>query len=462
MKERAFYLILSIITLLSFALRFYKYDKVPPINEAFDEIHYAWGGATWIRESIPRSWSNLDSYENVTYLQRYGINWRIVSPLIEKPPLYFLLSGLLVVLSKPPDIFSTGHDVIRILPLFLSLPTVFLMALLARKIFNWQIGIISGLIFATTPAIILANRMSLTENLLTPLVLISMLIVTGNYSNKLRSSIYAGIISTFAILTKQIGVSVAVAISLIFFQRKQFKNGFAVLILAIIGFIIYLLFGAYYDWKLFLSLQQDVHIGHTLSGVPEIIADIFRFPTIGPKNRPFLDGAILLGYILLFASPLWFLKNENSKSPRSIFLIFPFIYLLFLAVGESGSGAFTFFGWYLYPLFPFLIILVAKLLYDFYHKPTFPIAALISLVIGSSAIRFLFLNFDRQYHYLWQYSYILLIILIMTSVLTNRRSAKILMIALFTIFICVNVLTAFNLEKIYSNVAVSDKSLQGF
>ena len=134
MIKKCFFLILSLITLFSFYLRFLNYDSVPPANEAFDEVHYAWGGATWIREGAPRSWSNFDSYKNIEYIQRYDIQWRIVSPLIEKPPLYFLASGLTVILSQTENVFDVSHKIIRVLPLLLSILTVFLVGLLARKI----------------------------------------------------------------------------------------------------------------------------------------------------------------------------------------------------------------------------------------------------------------------------------------------------------------------------------------
>ena len=75
MKKKTFYLIILLITTFSFYLRLKDYDKVPPINEAFDEVHYAWGGATWIKNGIPKSWSNFDSYKNVEYLEKYGIRY---------------------------------------------------------------------------------------------------------------------------------------------------------------------------------------------------------------------------------------------------------------------------------------------------------------------------------------------------------------------------------------------------
>src|SRR3989304_7915906 len=126
MKNNTFLLLLALITVFGLFLRLIDYDKVPPPEEDFDELHYAWGGATWIKEGIPKSWSNFDSYTNVEYLERYGIRWRVVSPLVEKPPLYFLLSGLTVIASGIKDVFSVSHSVIRILPIVLSVFTIFL------------------------------------------------------------------------------------------------------------------------------------------------------------------------------------------------------------------------------------------------------------------------------------------------------------------------------------------------
>ena len=158
MKRKSFLILLALITVFGLFLRLIDYDKVPPPGEAFDEVHYAWGGAIWIKEGTPKSWSNFDSYTNVEYLERYGIKWRIVTPLIEKPPLYFLLSGLTVIASGVNDIFSVSHSVIRTLPIIISIFTIFLTGLFASRIFGNQIGLLSVLIYATVPTIILANR----------------------------------------------------------------------------------------------------------------------------------------------------------------------------------------------------------------------------------------------------------------------------------------------------------------
>ena len=188
-----------------------------------------------------------------------------------------------------------------------------------------------------------------------------------------------------------------------------------------------------------------------------MVSAIFRFPTIGPKNHLFLDGTILLGYVLLFSSAFW-LKEKRYQ----LFLAFPYVYLLLLALGQSGSGAFTFFGWYLYPLFPFLIILVAKIFYDFWRKSEIFPAVLVSLIVGSSTIRFLFLFADRKFHYLWQYSLTILILVILILPLIKVKTAKAVMLSLFVLFLVVNILIIFNLDSIYQLIAINDQSLKGF
>lgn len=450
MKNKTFLILLTLITAFGLFLRLIDYDKVPPPDETFDEIHYAWGGATWIREEVPRSWSNFDSYTNVEYLERYGIRWRVVSPLIEKPPLYFILSGITVIASGIEDIFSVSHSVIRILPIILSVFTIFLTGLLASRIFGYQIGLISALIYATGPTIVLVNRMSVTENLLTPLALLAFLGI-ANFKTKISQTqlLFLGIISTLSFLTKQIGISVTASLILIFVQLKRTKYALVISLFGLLGIIIYLLIGVYYDWNLFLSLQKDVRIGHTLSGLPEMAESIFRFPGIGPKNHPFLDGTILAGYILLFSAPLWILKEKKENFSGYLLLTFPFIYLLLLVLGQSGAGAFTFFGWYLYPLLPFLAAVLAKFFFDFYEKPQFLSLILLNIIIGSSIVRFIFITVPRQYQYLWQYTFIVLFLLSLGTLYRQRKIQKLFLIGLFAVFILVNIYTILNIRQIY-------------
>ena len=74
MKNKTFLILLALITVFGLFLRLIDYDKIPPPNEAFDEVFYAWGGASWIAEGVPKSWSWFEDYKNYTYINQYGIN----------------------------------------------------------------------------------------------------------------------------------------------------------------------------------------------------------------------------------------------------------------------------------------------------------------------------------------------------------------------------------------------------
>lgn len=462
-RNNLFYLVLSLICVLSLFIRFINYDITPPINEAFDEVYYAWGGVSWIKEGVPKSWSWFDDYRNYTFINQYGIQWRIVWPVIEKPPLYFLLSGFSLVVMGFNN-YQIPHSAIRILPLILSISTIYLTGILSSKVFNRKVGLISAALYGVLPTIVLANRMSLTENLLTPFVLLSaiLLVKERKLKNKYNTTILIGVLSFLSILTKQIGAAVALWVILIYFLQKEWKKLYIGVVSGIIAVVTYLIFAAYYDLELFIKLQQRWRIAHTLSSLPEVITNIFRFPVIAAKNHPFVDGTIFLGYILLFSSPLWIRINFKKYFSLGILLTFPFIYLLLLTIGESGAGAFTFFGWYLYPLFPFLVILCAKIFYDFWQKPKVSIAALLLLFVGTSLVRFAFLNLPRDFHYLWQYSYIFLVLITFAIFLPYKKFSKVIMISLFIIFLIVNIVTDLNLPSIYENVALNDTSLSGF
>src|SRR3989344_4874930 len=451
MKNKTLLILLALITAFGLLLRLMDYDKIPPPDEAFDEVFYAWGGASWIAEGIPKSWSWFEDYKNYTYINQYGINWRIVWPVIEKPPIYFLLSGLTVLASGYTNYFQVPHTIIRILPLILSVFTIYLTGFLASKIFNKPIGLISALIYVTVPTIVLANRMSLTENLITPLMLLStvFLIKENKNKNRYKFTLIIALLSFLSLLTKQVGIVIALSAGLIYFMQKDWRKIYIIFAAALIAAGMYLTIATYYDLGLFFKLQQQWRIAHTLSSLPEVAGNIFRFPTIGQKNHPFVDGAMLLGYIFLFSSFLWLKLDSKKDFPLKVFLIFPFLYLLLLTIGESGAGPFTFFGWYLFPLFPFLAIVLAKFLWNFYKKPQLLSLILLNIIIGSSIIRFIFITVPRQYQYLWQYAFIMFFLLSLGVLHRQRRVQQFFLIGSFAIFILVNVYTVFNMREIY-------------
>lgn len=452
---KKFFVLLFLITIVGLGLRLKDYDKVPPTDEDFDEVHYAWGGATWISDGVPKSWSNYASYKNLDFIERYGIRWRLAWPIIEKPPLYFWLSGINVLLFRPADIFSVSHKVIRILPLSLSVFSIILTGLLAARLFEPGIGIAAALLYSIIPTIVLANRMSLTENLLTPLLLMASYLLTfigSRFTRKIIYPVSLGLIAFFAVLTKQVGVAVVIPIVLVLFLKKQWKGMLIVLGFTFLGFLVYMAVGIFYDLRLFIALQNDLKI-HTLSGLPELIQSIFRYPGVSAKNRLFYDGSMLLGFLLLTTAPLWLSKVfANSKEGRFrqlLALIFPFTFLVIIALGESGAGAFNYFGKYIYPLFPFAVIFLAVFLVNLYRRGNLWEMLAAMLVLGSSTIRFFFINVPREFQYLWQNVFVLAFAIVFLGWFLGTKSRRFILWTYFVIFLVVNIVVDLKLNDIY-------------
>ena len=447
-KRSLFFLLLSIITVLGLLLRLVDYDKVPPPNETFDELIYAWGGATLITSGTPSSWSNVEPYEGYRPFERFDVRFKIVSPMIEKPPFYFILSGLTVLAFGQGDPFYVGHEVIRLLPLVLSIFTILLTGLLAEKVFGRGPALIAALLYATVPSIVLANRLSLTENFLTPLVLLTFVLIPRKFTKARREIITAGALSTIAILTKQAGVSLGASLMLLFALIGRRTHFIIIGLFTTFGVFSFFAYGAYYDLGLFLDLQKTWRISHALSGVPEFIASIFRFPTIGPKEHAFLDGSILFGYLLLFSAPMWLFKDSVRDFRRLLLIVFPFCYLILVSISASASAQYTFWGWYLYPIFPFMMIFLGYFFWSIYKENDIFKLLLAFLIIGASTVRFIYINVPRELLYTWQYVFILIFLMVFFVWLLGARKT-VLMFFLFVVFVGVNIYVDINLDKIY-------------
>ena len=470
MKNKTFLILLTLITAFGLFLRLIDYDKVPPPEEDFDELHYAWGGSSWIVEGTPRSWSYLSSYEKYEYIESHGIRWRIVSPLIEKPPFYFLLNGVILNFLSKGDIFSIEHNKIRILPIALGTVSIFLTGVVAAGIFTRQVGLLAAFLYSIVPTIVLANRMNVTEALLTPFALLITYFLTKLiFVSRINLlTIVIGIISSLAVLTKQIGLAFSLSAFAFFLLRRQWGNIFIILGFVILSFGLIFLVGWIYDIELFFKLTKDLRV-HTLAGLPETILSIFRYPGISAKNRPFYDGTILASWILLFTAGFWinsFISDKNkeiTKSKTFLLLILPFSLLSLMVLGESGSGPFNYFGRYVFPLFPYLMIVFALFIFRVWRKPRFFEVLFLLLIVGSSTIRFLFLNFSRQYHYLWQNSLLLLGILLLVFWPLGLKVRRFLLLFYFLIFVLVNLIVDFRLLNLYgSSVEQSQRILELF
>ena len=458
MKNKLFIIILLFIALFGLSLRLIDYDKLPPFGETRDEFMYPWAGMSLIQTGIPTSWADFYSYKTKTPVKYWGVNFNLVSPWNEKPPLYPLLVGGWALLNGITQFGEVRLSLIRQVPIFLNLLSIIFLGLLAKQIFGKKVGIISSLLYATIPTIVMANRLSLIENLLIPLSLFTLWSLY-RFKDKSFMPYLVGLGCGLTLFTKNTGLALPLAILII-----SIITGFFGIIHPIMGYI--------YDWNLYLSLNNEYYNAMRL-GVPETIVSLFRFPVIGHKEAIFLDGGMLAGWILLLSSPFWlFIKNSHSRvngnlkfenkiptfvgmTSESLF-IYPYLFILQMCLVVGGQ---TWFGWHWFPVYPFLAIILALSLVELFNQPEIFKFIFFYVVLAASSIRFIMLITDNL---ALDWGKILGMILAVAIALwiipclagrqANHKIRKFALLTLFAIFIAINIYTVINLKLIYPSL----------
>lgn len=448
-KRVSFFVLLFAISFFGFLLRVIDYDRIPPFGETQDEFFYPWSGMTLITKGIPTAWSWFDSYPQKEYVVYWGRTYPLVTPWVEKPPLYSLIQGTTVLLFGDTNLNDVRLSQIRTIPLALSFFTIFLVGLLARELFNKNVGILAAVLYATIPSFVLANRFSLVENLMTPLIL------AASYLFLKKANIFLiTVFCALAILTKNIGFILPLVIMAILFFDKKWRDLAIIGAISGVAFLVHPAMGAYYDWNLFVNVLKDYQKAHALIGLPGLAQAILASPTVSAKEVLFPDGSVLAGYVLLFSSPFWLINDhiKSGKLGRNLLLGIPIGYLIVLSLLESGGTQFSFFGWHVYPIFPYLAILLARILVDIYYHPSLYKLLIMLFIIGASSIRFL-LTLLPTFHDKWQYIAISLIILASTGLIPKNKSQKPILLAFILIYLLINILVVLNMGKFYRSFA---------
>ncbi|MEK7165198.1 MAG: glycosyltransferase family 39 protein [Patescibacteria group bacterium] len=439
------FLTLIFIALFGLLLRLNNYDRTPPFGETMDEFIYPWAGMSLIETGTPATWSPFAAYSQKYTLKLWGEFFPIVSPYVEKPLLYPLLSGAFMLATGARDFADVRLAVLRILPIIFSVISILLIGLIATAWLNPAFTILASLLYATIPTIVLSNRLSLTENLLIPLTLGTLFIFTKWQKSRNWKLIHLlGIGCGLALLTKQSGLALPLTLLILFIKEKNWK---AFTILGIYSFlfgILHPMIAFVYDWNLYVSVTEELRRAHAL-GLPETIYTLFRIPGIGHKESIFLDGFMLAGWILLIAIPF------RKETPRLFsFMLFPYIYLITLVLGEGGT---TWYGWHLFPLYPFLVIILTYTIYELWQSQNFFQFLFFFMILGSSSLRFLMLIHPALIRQ-WQMPMVIsLVISLLFWFIYSGKMRKLFMICALVLFIVINIYTVLNLSEIYPTKA---------
>lgn len=313
--------------------------------------------------------------------------------------LYKFTADILVTLLHNPNI---AHDwgwiniIGRSYSAFFSTLTIIPLFFLSSKLFNKYVGFLAAIFYAVTVSSIQTAHFSTTENLLTFLItLITCLAIIFYEHPTLKKSLLIGVIVGIAVATKTTGISFVVApflaLSILFVKKKLSitKSASYLLLIAISGFLTFCIFSPY-TFLNFSKFMESMHYENSVVlGTNPVVYTLQFLHTplylFQLKNTLWQLGIFAIA--ALVGTVVTTVKEIRKKHWLFIiFISFPILYFIYV-----GSW-YTKFNRYMIPIFPFIIICGANLLYLItkrYHRLGRIIIGLVILASGLYATAFL-------------------------------------------------------------------------
>ncbi|MFH2118331.1 MAG: glycosyltransferase family 39 protein [Candidatus Paceibacterota bacterium] len=364
-------LIFLLLIAVAFLLRSWHYAYFPIGGETADENAWTLLGSSLIQEGTPASWSYFSAYDNYHYIE--GVyNAPIVRPDLDHPPLFSLLPGTAHSL-KADWLAAPSLKVIRLPLVILGAINVGIFWLVLRQVFTQKWALVGTSLFLTIPSLVFGSRLVVAENLLVTWILLTLLIIF-NKSSLTKQNRWTGwllaLFSAAAVLTKVSGLIIPASLFIYGLLIKQPKITKIAGIGGLLGASLFALYGAIYNWPLFLAVLTDQSARQL--GLATLQNRLFLNPAL--VRHPFFDGWKVLG---LFAS-FWLLVQPTKNKKLLLVHLFTIFSLLFigLTVGED-----TFHGWYDFVLWPSLIISSTALLQTIWQTKNGLLVGLVWLLL---------------------------------------------------------------------------------
>ncbi len=342
-------LVISLILVLGTVLRTYRYSYFPVAGETADENAWAMLGASLLKNREPMAWSYFAPYEKHSAI--IDQEKHLVKPSLDHPPLFALIPGSFHVISKKP-ISMPSIKIIRLPMILLGVVNIGLVYIVAKKIFDSDLAVfLATLVYALGPIFVFSNRMVLAENWLSTLFLLSLIKIYQSAKQK-KDFVILGIISIVAVLSKFSGLVLPTSLIMLGLWQKKKSYWQIGLISILIGLSCFALYGAFFDWALFVDVFK-AQSGRQL-GLATVVNRLFLHPTLVDKF--FIDGWFFLGLLSTFT--IIFNHAEQKLNWKPLISLF----LVNLAFILTSVGEQTFHGWYGYLNYPFYALAIAHLL----------------------------------------------------------------------------------------------------
>lgn len=361
------------ILFLGFYLRQDKLYTWPRLGATFDEYAWTWEGMNLIQKGVPISWSPHPEYKNYKNIIYQQTHFRIVTPFLEHPPVFGLVAGGFAILNGASDMYHLSINNIRPLAVILGVLSIFLVYLLTKEIYEEKVAVMASLLYATIPTVVVGSRIVQNENFFIPVWLLTLFLIVKYIKTKndlLRN--IAFVLCILLVLAKIPWVAASGSVFLIFLYLKQYKNALLFFTAPIIGLLIFVAYGYYYDSHLFISLW-GLQLNRYDLTFNSIFA-LFQKPYL--VDRFLTDGWIYFGW---FAAILVFARDVR-KNYVIIFALLSYFVIFLAGIPDEPSH-----GWYRYPFYPFLVISIALFIKEYYIK-NWVLSFVFLVVVGTSLL----------------------------------------------------------------------------
>jgi 4-amino-4-deoxy-L-arabinose transferase-like glycosyltransferase len=391
-KNLAVGIFVVFILILGHRLRSYEYATVPHPGEVADEYGYGWSGLSLLTSGSPRSWTTLPAYKNSSF-ERINIDhiftddphrpeFMMVTPWFDHPPTFGLITGGYSYMKGVRSFESMGAGIIRRPIVKIGIITTLMAFLLAYRMFDYRVGLLSALLYSIIPTVVISSRLAIFENIYNLFFpgAVLMAYVFLESRKRLNWLIAVGFVF-LSILMKMWGVSSALALFFVavYLGEKDRKFMIASLVAGtVLAFGAFAVFGSFYDMGLFWRVQLG-NGGRFYGASSEVLFQAITGLRI--TTNKFLTDGWMLSMWIAFAA-LVFSKWKDDLSIKLISLAV-LSHLLVMVLFGSES-----YGWYKYPMLPFLVIALSKVLVEIFDNPNYLMAlVLLSLPLGTSVHR---------------------------------------------------------------------------
>ena len=454
------------ILVLALMVRKRNYAEIPIPGQSLDEYSYSWVGLSLFKIGMPVASSGIGGYKNI--LPKYvnvdrffqtvssGDPITINYPWMDHPPLLGLITGGYAYLTGVRVFEDTTSYIIRKPIIIISTISVGLLMVYCWLNFGFLTAVVGGLLYATTPLIVLSGRMIQAENAIIPSLLACMICISiylrkNNDYWLFSAALVAGVATLFKLTGFVCHLFVLFALlnkykSLNKLFLKDF--GFFLAISLPISFL-FVIYGAVYgldNFKniLFSNYNRFYGIG------PNSIIELIRNQRL-THHKYLPEVSIISGWLVFLG--LIIKKQKNVGLNLVILGIFSYL-IIYIFFGSQP------YGWYTFPFWALLIVVLAKFLSDGIIKGKYLSAVFFILltILGFNISRIIGIFEFQPYANIWRIGIsgiIFVLVLKQFFKFKNGLLFKILFLLMFGIIIYTNIkyLNSINLDYWWQNIS---------